>query len=94
MYLEGTGAKTDVDLAKLVVGIVTADTLGISLKALLSRDLLTIQELCASFRIIRAQGVVPDFSHIRETKTSYVRNYLYLARFRRNSPNHYACRNR
>lgn len=47
MHIEHTGAKTDAGLAKRVVGIITAFTLGIYLNALLGRDLLAIKELFA-----------------------------------------------
>jgi hypothetical protein len=47
MHIEHTGAKTDAGLAKRIVGIVTAFTLGIYLNALLGRDLLAIKELFA-----------------------------------------------
>ena len=47
MHIEQTGAKTDLGLVKRVVGIITAFTLGISLNALLGRDLLAIKALYA-----------------------------------------------
>ncbi|MCW5848736.1 MAG: IS982 family transposase [Anaerolineae bacterium] len=47
MHIEQPGAKTDIGLAKRLVGIVTAYTLGIYLNALLARRLLAIKELFA-----------------------------------------------
>ena len=47
MHIEHTGAKTDIGLAKRIVGIVAAYSLGIYLNVLLGRDLLAIKELFA-----------------------------------------------
>lgn len=47
LHLQDCGAKTDAGLAKRVVGILTAFTLGIYLNALLGRPLLAIKELFA-----------------------------------------------
>jgi hypothetical protein len=47
MYIQNTGAKTDIGLIKPVMGIVTAFTLGIYLNFLLGRHLLAIKELFA-----------------------------------------------
>ena len=47
MHIQSTGAKTDVGLAKRVLGIVTAYTLGIFLNFKLQRPLLKVKELFA-----------------------------------------------
>lgn len=47
MHIQSTGAKTDVGLAKRVLGIVTAYTLGIFLNYKLQRPLLKVKELFA-----------------------------------------------
>lgn len=47
LHIEQPGAKTDLGLAKRIVGIVTAYTLGIYLNALLGRHLLAVKELFA-----------------------------------------------
>ena len=47
MHIQSTGAKTDIGLAKRVLGIVTAYTLGIFLNYKLRRPLLKVKELFA-----------------------------------------------
>lgn len=47
MHIQSTGAKTDIGLAKRVLGIVTAYTLGIVLNFKLQRPLLKVKELFA-----------------------------------------------
>ena len=47
MHIQSTGAKTDVGLAKRVLGIVTAYTLGIFLNFKLQRPLLKVKDLFA-----------------------------------------------